>query len=74
MAYRVMSLQIFETVGWDFSNKVLKKIISDLGSNYLNGQLESQRWGTAHASIVPYQSFKTKDGFFTVGKIFHLEN
>ena len=40
----------------------------NLGSNYLNGQLESNRWGTAHASIVPYQSFKTKDGYFTIGE------
>ena len=39
----------------------------NLGSNYLNGQLEAQRWGTAHASIVPYQTFKTKDGYFTIG-------
>lgn len=41
--------------------------LANLGSNYLNGGLESTRWGTAHASIVPYQSFKTKDGYFTIG-------
>lgn len=39
----------------------------NLGSNYLNGSQESGRWGTAHASIVPYQSFRTKDGYFTIG-------
>ena len=39
----------------------------NLGSNYLNGHQESGRWGTAHASIVPYQSFKSTDGYFTIG-------
>ena len=46
----------------------------NLGSNYLNGGQESGRWGTAHASIVPYQSFRTKDGYFTIGnKVFTSE-
>ena len=39
----------------------------NLGSNYLNGQQEANRWGTEHASIVPYQTFRTKDGYYTVG-------
>ncbi|XP_056644695.1 succinate--hydroxymethylglutarate CoA-transferase [Diorhabda sublineata] len=39
----------------------------NLGSNYLNVGKESKRWGTAHESIVPYESFPTKDGYFTVG-------
>ncbi|KAI2629461.1 CoA-transferase family III [Xylaria nigripes] len=28
----------------------------------ISGQRDSGRWGTAHPSIVPYKSFKTKDG------------
>ena len=27
----------------------------------------SGRWGTQHASIVPYQTFATSDGYVTVG-------
>jgi crotonobetainyl-CoA:carnitine CoA-transferase CaiB-like acyl-CoA transferase len=30
--------------------------------------MEAQRWGTAHESIVPYQSFQTKDNrWITIG-------
>lgn len=39
----------------------------NVGSNYLNSQKEGKRWGTAHESIVPYEAFKTKDGYLTVG-------
>lgn len=39
----------------------------NLSSSYLNGGVEAQRQGTAHASIVPYQSFQTKDGYMTIG-------
>ena len=40
----------------------------NLASNYLNGGgQDAKRYGTAHASIVPYQTFKTKDGYFTIG-------
>jgi succinate--hydroxymethylglutarate CoA-transferase len=39
----------------------------NLGSNYLNVGIEAKRWGTAHASIVPYESFPTSDGYITVG-------
>ncbi|XP_023325120.1 succinate--hydroxymethylglutarate CoA-transferase [Eurytemora carolleeae] len=39
----------------------------NLAGTYLNtGQIPG-RWGTAHASIVPYQTFKTADGYFTIG-------
>ncbi|KAK9396569.1 succinate-hydroxymethylglutarate CoA-transferase [Crotalus adamanteus] len=38
-----------------------------IASNFLNCRTESIRWGTAHASIVPYQAFKTKDGYIVVG-------
>ncbi|KAJ3611083.1 hypothetical protein NHX12_021099 [Muraenolepis orangiensis] len=37
-----------------------------IASNYLNGGKEAQRWGTAHESIVPYQGFRTKNGFLVV--------
>ncbi len=36
------------------------------GSNYLVGGSVMQRHGNAHPSIVPYQSFKTQDGFLVV--------
>ncbi|XP_069140214.1 succinate--hydroxymethylglutarate CoA-transferase-like [Argopecten irradians] len=39
----------------------------NLGSNYLNAGQEAQRYGTAHQSIVPYQSFQTCDGYIMVG-------
>lgn len=39
----------------------------NIGSNYLNAGKEPQRLGTSHQSIVPYEAFKTKDGYFTVG-------
>ncbi|MFQ5540368.1 MAG: CaiB/BaiF CoA transferase family protein, partial [Candidatus Binatia bacterium] len=37
------------------------------GSNYLLGGGIPGRWGNAHPSIVPYQSFKTSDGFLVLG-------
>lgn len=39
----------------------------NIGSNYLNSGKEASRWGTAHESIVPYESFPTEDGYFTIG-------
>lgn len=39
----------------------------NIGSNYLNAGREAKRKGTSHESIVPYQAFKTADGYFTVG-------
>lgn len=39
----------------------------NVASNYLNAQKEAKRWGTAHESIVPYEAFKTKNGYLTVG-------
>ena len=39
----------------------------NLGANYLMAGREAKRWGTAHESIVPYQSFATTDGYLTVG-------
>ncbi|XP_075145001.1 succinyl-CoA:glutarate CoA-transferase [Haematobia irritans] len=48
-----------------FSTQV--SMLINVASNYLNAGLEAQRWGTAHSSIVPYQSFKTQDGYLTLG-------
>ncbi|ALC47198.1 CG10877 [Drosophila busckii] len=42
-------------------------MLINVGSNYLNAGVEAKRWGTAHSSIVPYQSFKTADGYLTIG-------
>lgn len=39
----------------------------NVGSNYLNAGKEATRWGTAHESIVPYEAFKTKSGYLTLG-------
>ncbi|XP_042636925.1 succinate--hydroxymethylglutarate CoA-transferase [Orycteropus afer afer] len=41
--------------------------LTQVAANYLIDQKEAQRWGTAHGSIVPYQAFKTKDGYLVVG-------
>jgi crotonobetainyl-CoA:carnitine CoA-transferase CaiB-like acyl-CoA transferase len=37
------------------------------GSNYLLGGQIPRRYGNAHPSIVPYQSFKTADGYLVIG-------
>ena len=37
------------------------------GSNYLIGGQIPARYGNAHPSIVPYQSFKTADGYLVIG-------
>lgn len=37
--------------------------------NYLNLGLEASRMGTEHESVVPYKSFKSKDGYITAGAI-----
>lgn len=39
----------------------------NVASAYLNAGLNGKRWGTAHASIVPYQAFSVKDGYLVVG-------
>ncbi|XP_072009434.1 succinyl-CoA:glutarate CoA-transferase isoform X3 [Engystomops pustulosus] len=41
--------------------------LTHIAANYLNGGIEAKRWGTAHGSIVPYQSFKAKDGYLVIG-------
>jgi len=42
-------------------------LMVNLASSYLNSGSISGRWGTQHASIVPYQTFATRDGYVTVG-------
>ena len=39
----------------------------NMGSNYLVEGNIPRRWGNAHPSIVPYQSFKTEDGYLVIG-------
>lgn len=39
----------------------------NVGSNYLVEGNIPRRWGNAHPSIVPYQSFKTADGYLVIG-------
>jgi formyl-CoA transferase len=39
----------------------------NVGSNYLVEGNIPRRWGNAHPSIVPYQSFRTADGYLVVG-------
>lgn len=37
------------------------------GTDYLASGKVPGRWGNAHPNIVPYQSFKTRDGYLVVG-------
>jgi crotonobetainyl-CoA:carnitine CoA-transferase CaiB-like acyl-CoA transferase len=39
----------------------------NIGSSYLVAGEMPKRWGTAHASIVPYQALKAKDDYIVVG-------
>ena len=39
----------------------------NVGSNYLVEGNIPRRWGNAHPSIVPYQSFRTADGYLVIG-------
>ena len=41
-------------------------MLANVGSNYLNTGKPPQRWGNAHANIVPYQSFACSDGHIIV--------
>jgi len=55
-----------QKIDCDILSTQLSTLIN-IGSNYLNAGKEASRWGTAHASIVPYQAFPTKDGYYTIG-------
>jgi crotonobetainyl-CoA:carnitine CoA-transferase CaiB-like acyl-CoA transferase len=39
----------------------------NIASDYLNLGIIPQKWGTAHATIVPYQAFPVKDGYIVIG-------
>ncbi|KAL3495347.1 CoA-transferase family III domain-containing protein [Aspergillus germanicus] len=42
--------------------------LANMGSSVLiSGEKDSGRWGTAHPSVVPYQSFSTRNGDIFVG-------
>ncbi len=41
-------------------------MLANVGSNYLNSGRRPQRWGNAHANIVPYQTFACSDGHIIV--------
>ncbi|MFC5476634.1 CaiB/BaiF CoA transferase family protein [Massilia suwonensis] len=41
-------------------------MLANVGSNYLNSGKAPQRWGNAHANIVPYQTFACSDGHIIV--------
>jgi succinate--hydroxymethylglutarate CoA-transferase len=41
--------------------------LANIGSNFLVAGQEAERQGTAHPSIVPYQTLPTKDGFIMIG-------
>jgi formyl-CoA transferase len=41
--------------------------LANVGSNYLISKEKPARYGNAHPNIVPYQTFKARDGYFAVG-------
>lgn len=41
-------------------------MLANIGSSYLNSGKRPRRWGNAHASIVPYQTFGCLDGHIIV--------
>lgn len=44
-------------------------ILGNVGMAWLNLGKEAQRWGTGHATIVPYEAFTTKDAYIVVGAV-----
>jgi formyl-CoA transferase len=56
-------------VGQKIESSLLEAAVASLinvGSNYLVSGEVPGRWGNAHPSIVPFQSFKTSDGYLVV--------
>lgn len=41
--------------------------LANIAHSHLIGGVKAQKWGTQHASIVPYQAFKTSDGHIVIG-------
>jgi formyl-CoA transferase len=57
-------------VGQKVDTSLLEAEVASLinaGSNYLISGKIPGRWGNAHPTIVPYQSFQTTDGFLVIG-------
>jgi glutaryl-CoA transferase len=57
-------------VGQKLETSLLEAEVAALinaGSNYLVGGIVPGRWGNAHPTIVPYQSFQTADSFLVLG-------
>ncbi len=57
-------------VGQKIDTSLLEAEVASLinaGSNYLIGGKVPGRWGNAHPTIVPYQSFQTADSFLVLG-------
>ena len=57
-------------VGQRIDTSLLEAEVASLinvGSNYLIGGKIPTRWGNAHPNIVPYQNFKTSDGYLVIG-------
>ena len=57
-------------VGQKLDTSLLEAEVAALinaGSNYLVGGKVPGRWGNAHPTIVPYQSFQTADNFLVIG-------
>jgi len=56
-------------IGQKIETSLLEAAVASLinvGSNYLVSGEVPGRWGNAHPSIVPFQSFKTSDGYLVV--------
>jgi formyl-CoA transferase len=57
-------------VGQRIDTSLLEAEVASLinvGSNYLVGGKIPTRWGNSHPNIVPYQNFKTADGYLVIG-------
>jgi glutaryl-CoA transferase len=57
-------------VGQRIDTSLLEAEVASLinvGSNFLIGGKTPTRWGNAHPNIVPYQNFKTADGYLVLG-------
>jgi formyl-CoA transferase len=57
-------------VGQRIDTSLLEAEVASLinvGSNYLVGGKIPSRWGNAHPNIVPYQNFKTANGYLVIG-------
>ena len=57
-------------VGQRIDTSLLEAEVASLinaGSNYLVGGKVPTRWGNAHPNIVPYQNFRTADGYLVIG-------